>query len=262
MKINVKRSLQAAKFHPWKIGAIITLIIGFFSPAAMANGFQQWTSSVLEQLKGNATIGGMFAEFSRISEEFNNDLKSATGLTDADISAIMGDLGQLDPTKAAEKFERAAAASSPLGEAMSHSSAAAAIAAKASDTVLSEDAQKFDKKTLENLLQTAEQSVTFANSVGETGAAAQSEESSQNILKALASQNTDQARISAAQAQMLLSVATDAQKAKMQAAATNEAMSEMLTNEQRKAQKQLITENEQSQASLISQYRNIVETGL
>lgn len=262
MSKEMKKSPLAVKPHPWKIAAIATVMIGLLSPNALAVNLQQWSSSLLEQLKGNGTVGGILAEFTRISQAFNDELKNITGITDAAIAQIKGELGQLDPTTAKEEIEENVGVDSPIGQTLNQGKAAAATSALAADKVLNKEAQRFDKEKLDDLLNTAEESATFANSAESIGTQAQSATSSQDVLKALAAQNNHRAKIEAAQVQMSMSVAFDLQEIKTQMAASNQSMSEMLKYQQGERQREMLIENEQTQASLREQFNNMTQSGL
>jgi hypothetical protein len=153
--------------------------------------------------------------------------------------------------------EKKAAADSPLGAATAQGMAAAAGSAWAANNVLSASGQKFDSARLKAAISTAQESTTTAKNVNETGVAAQSAQSSQDVLKGLAKQLGEQSKINDAQVQLSLSIASDSQKIKEQAAATNNSLSEMFKHQQGERQKQIINENLQGISSAKSQYRNI-----
>jgi hypothetical protein len=262
MKINISKYRSLPGTRLGKIAAIAALMVGLFTPQARAINLQQWSSSLLAQLKGNSAVGGILAEFTRISQSFQDELKNMTSVTDEAIAQIRGELGQLDPTTAKTEIEERVGADSPIGQTLNQGKAAAATSALAADKVLNKEAQRFDKEKLAGLLTTTEESAQFANNTESIGTQAQSAISSQDVLKALAAQNNHRAKIEAAQVQMSMSVASDLQEIKTQMAASNQSMSEMLKYQQGERQRQLLTENEQTQASLREQFNNMTQTGL
>jgi hypothetical protein len=256
MRKNPKKNSTKSKYHAWKIAAIATLFIGLFASSAKAINVQQWTSTVLTQLKGNVE------KLTKISQEFSTSLQNVTGITETAIAEITGQMGQLDPSTAKKKIEEEAGTDSPIGVAIRQGSAAAATSANAGDKVLRKESQKADKEKIDNLVTTADESIDFANSTVSIGEDAQTLSSSQDVLKALARQNSNRAKIEAAQVQIALATATDAQQVKEQLAASNQSIAEGLKQQQGERQKRLIIENEQSQSSIKSQYNNMVESGL
>jgi hypothetical protein len=256
MRKNPTKNSTKSKYRSWKIAAIAALFIGLFASSAKAINVQQWTSTVLTQLKGNVE------KLTKISQEFSTSLQNVTGITETAIAEITGQMGQLDPSTSKQKIEEEAGTDSPIGVAIRQGSAAAATSANAGDKVLRKESQKADKEKIDTLVKTADESIDFANSTVSIGEDAQTLSSSQDVLKALARQNSNRAKIEAAQVQIALATATDAQQLKEQLAASNQSISEGLKQQQGERQKRLIIENEQSQSSIRSQYNNMVESGL
>jgi hypothetical protein len=255
MQEKSKRSVKFWRSRPWRIAAITTLLTGLFAATSLAENLGQWTNSILTQLKSNKAI---LDQFTKVSQEFNNDMKNITGITDLAIAAITGKAGQLVPDKTKKEIEKKAS-SNPIGVALSQGSGAVATGAKASDSVLSESAQEADLKKATDMIAATKESGLLADDIGAVNKDVQRSQSSQDVLKGLAEQNVYRSQIDAAQVQLLLSIATDLQKNKQQSAALNQSLSELLKYQQGERQKQSLAENEHAKSAAIKDFRNMTQ---
>jgi hypothetical protein len=258
MKEKTPKKSKFWSRRPWKITAIVTAITGLFASSSLAftlGDVNNWTTSVWKDLNSEQ---GLLTQFRKASAEFNAEMKNFTGMSEAVVAAITGEGGQLIPDKTKQEVEQKAAANSPLGAATAQGVAAAAVSAKAASNILDESGQKFDSARIKAAISTAQESTATAKKVSDTGLSVQNAQSSQDVLKGLAKQLGDQSKINDAQVQLSLSIASDIQKTKEQAAATNLSLSEISKHQQGERQKQIINENRQGISSAKSQYKNIV----
>jgi hypothetical protein len=245
----MKKIWSFGKLRSWKVGAIAVLIFGLFSSQAKA-----WTNPFLDQLIGT---GGLLEQLTKISEAFNKELRNITGITNEAIAQITGELGYFDPDKAPDKIEPPATLADPLQGVINTGMSEIATSRQAGSRILSSATQKFDKDRITNLTTAAKESVTLATEVDTVGTGAQNQQSSQEILKAMAKQNINISKIMADNVQMSLAGATDSQQSKMQLAALNQVMATVAEQGRSARQNQILQENKASLAAIVGNSKNM-----
>jgi vacuolar-type H+-ATPase subunit I/STV1 len=229
--VNPLEAIIMKKYFPqlsikskfWRLSIIGILIASFSSSRALALD-SNLTNSLITQLKSNSLINGMIQELNRISNLFLPVLKGLTNLSDADIETIRGALGQIDPAEAEAKLKSQAVANNPTNLLLEMSIAGAAAigtSSLAANQVLSKASQTEDQARLNEVTGLIDNSETAAVDAADLSAAAQSEESSQNILKAMAAQTGRVASVITANGRIQGMQNSNLQEIKTQLAALN-----------------------------------------
>jgi vacuolar-type H+-ATPase subunit I/STV1 len=229
--VNSLEAIIMKKYFPqlsikskfWKLSIIGILIASFSSSRALALD-SNLANSLITQLKSNSLINGMIQELNRISNLFLPVLKGLTNLSDADIETIRGALGQIDPAEAEAKLKSQAVANNPTNLLLEMSIAGAAAigtSSLAANQVLSKAGQTEDQARLNEVTGLIDNSETAAVDAADLSAAAQSEESSQNILKAMAAQTGRVASVITANGRIQGMQNSNLQEIKTQLAALN-----------------------------------------
>jgi vacuolar-type H+-ATPase subunit I/STV1 len=229
--VNPLEAIIMKKYFPqlsikskfWRLSIIGILIASFSSSRALALD-SNLANSLITQLKSNSLINGAIQELNRISNLFLPVLKGLTNLSDADIETIRGALGQIDPAEAEAKLKSQAVANNPTNLLLEMSIAGAAAigtSSLAANQVLSKASQTEDQARLNEVTGLIDNSETAAVDAADLSAAAQSEESSQNILKAMAAQTGRVASVITANGRIQGMQNSNLQEIKTQLAALN-----------------------------------------
>jgi hypothetical protein len=250
MKKNFPRFSIKSKF--WKIGVIGILVTSFTSSRALA----------LDSTLTSSLINGLIQDLNRISNLFLPVLKGLTNLSDADIATIRGALGQVDPAEAEAKLKSQAVANNPTNLLLEMSIAGAAAigtSSLAANQVLSKESQAEDSARLNEVAGLIDNSETAAVETTDLGATAQSEESSQNILKAMAAQTGKVASVITANGRIQGMQNSNLQEIKTQLAALNKIHASNAELEKGREQQAEIQQNQAITARSRNNLRNYMQ---
>lgn len=246
MKKNAKKKRFSLKLRSWRVAIITTFAIGVLSPTAHAldlgktiSDFRKGANSLIEDFKNNPTVGKIVGELNNISILFMPEIQRITNLSNADADKIKGVLGQLTPTeakKAVKDQEEAGTATNTAAD----SKVTRAVTEVAVQRGLSKEAQETNKKVLEEVSGLVEDSEYEASESLSMADEAQSFSSSQDVLKALSRQTSNQTALTAAQVRIAAYQNTNLQEIKTQLAVSNQANSSSEKRQEGKAQEEQI----------------------
>jgi hypothetical protein len=174
-------------------------------------------------------------------------------MSNADINKVKGVLNVLAPSdtqKAIDEKEKASKSPSVIS---SQSQASRAATSTASDAVLSKEAQELDQQNLSEISNLVQEAGTAASASSESADAAQEASSSQDVLKILASQNSHQAAINAAQLRLVALQNNNLQAIKTQLAVANQANASTESRIQGETQEKIL----RAQERVVSNFREM-----
>jgi hypothetical protein len=260
------------------VALITTLVVGgtasqasAFNPLQFIGDLRKKADSLLLGIKNNPEISKILGNINQITNIFLPQIQQFTNLSNADINRIKGALNVLAPseTQRAIEAEQQAAQTRSTSKATGNTNAsgaagnvnplgvpsdviAANVGAKlAAETVISKEAQEIEVQNTEQISKLVEESVKAAEDSVASSDIAQEANSSQDVLKVLASQNSNQSSISAAQLRLLALQNNNLQAIKIQLAVANQVNASTTSVMQGKIQKEVL----QEQAKTVSTWR-------
>jgi hypothetical protein len=167
---------------------------------------------------------------------------------------ILNVLAPSDAKKAIE--EQLKKAGTPTTVATADHTVALAGSQSSSNTVLSKEAQEADKKVLDEISKLVKDTVDLAEYSSSNASSAQEANSSQDVLKILADQSSNQAAINAAQVRLVALQNANLQAIKTQLAIANQANASFERRQQGDNQQKTLREQEQRLLTIQNIIRN------
>jgi hypothetical protein len=269
MKEKIKNK-KSAKVKTRIIGAalITTLLVGgtasqasAFNPLQFIGDLKKKADSFLFSIKNDPTISKILGEINQVATIFLPQIQQFTNLSNADINKIKGALNVLAPSETQRAIDEKEKASKSPSVIPGENQASRGALLNASETVLSREGQQLDKQNLAEISKVIEDSAQIASDSADNADAAQNANSSQDVLKILASQSSNQAAINAAQLRLLALQNNNLQAIKTQLAVSNQANASSESRLQGETQKKILQEQEKMLA-ILQQMRPRYKSGL
>ncbi len=217
-----------------------------FNPLQFVGDLKKKADSFLFSIKNDPTISKILGEINQVATIFLPQIQQFTNLSNADINKIKGALNVLAPSetqRAIDEKEKAAKNPSVLP---SQGVAAQTASSVAAESVLSKESQEIEVKNLDQISKLVEESAKAAEDSAASSNTAQEVDSSQDVLKILASQNSNQSAINAAQLRLLALQNSNLQTIKIQLAVANQANANTANIVQGETQKRILQEQEKT----------------
>jgi hypothetical protein len=251
MKRNIKSKRSNAKSRIWGTVLIATLLVGGTAQQAQAidllktfGDLRKSADSLLYQFKSNPTISSILGVVNQITNTFSTEIQRFTNISDADLNKIKGVLGVLAPSETKKAITQKQPPASTIPGVTAENQAALGTTTSTADSALSKEAQQADKKSLEEGSEMVKSAETIASDSADNADAAQQANSSQDVLKILASQQSNQAAINAAQLRLAALQNANLQAIKTQLAVANQANASFESRLQGEAQAKALRERE------------------
>jgi hypothetical protein len=240
------RILIAALISAILLGGTASQSSAAFNPLQFVGDLKKKADSFLYSIKTDPTISKILGNINQVATIFLPQ-------SNADINKVKGVLNVLAPSdtqKAIDEKEKAAKSPSVIS---SQSQASRAATSTASDAVLSKEAQELDQQNLSEISNLVEEAGKAASASSESADAAQEASSSQDVLKILASQNSRQAAINAAQLRLVALQNNNLQAIKTQLAVANQANASTESKIQGETQEKIL----RAQERVVSNFREM-----
>jgi hypothetical protein len=251
MKKNAKPKPSKAKPKIWGTVLIATLLVGGTAQQAQAidiaktfGNLRKSADSLLFQFKNNPTVSSILGTLNQITNTFSTEIQRFTNISNADLNKVKGVLGILAPSETKKAIAQKQPAANIIPGVTAENQAALGTTTSAADSALSKEAQEADKKTLEDGSEMVKSAETIASDSADNADAAQQANSSQDVLKILASQQSNQAAINAAQLRLAALQNANLQAIKTQLAVANQANASFESRLQGEAQAKALKEQE------------------
>jgi hypothetical protein len=247
------RILIAALISAILLGGTASQSSAAFNPLQFVGDLKKKADSFLYSIKTDPTISKILGNINQVATIFLPQIQQFTNISNADINKVKGVLNVLAPSdtqKAIDEKEKESKSPSVIS---SQSQASRAATSTASDTVLSKEAQELDQQNLSEISNLVEEAGTAALASSESADAAQEASSSQDVLKILASQNSRQAAINAAQLRLVALQNNNLQAIKTQLAVANQANASTESKIQGETQEKIL----RAQERVVSNFREM-----
>lgn len=259
IKIKAKKKPAKAKSRILIVALISAILVGgtasqasaiAFNPLQFIGDLKKKADSFLYSIKNDPAISKILGEINEVTSIFLPQIQRFTNLSNADINKVKGVLNVLAPSATQKKIDEKEKASKSPSVIPSEQQASRAATSTASESVLSKEAQELDKKNLSEISDLVQESGDAASVSSESADAAQQAESSQDVLKILSSQNSNQAAIQAAQLRLLALQNNNLQAIKTQLAVANQANASNESRMQGETQRRILQDDSKSIAAM------------
>jgi hypothetical protein len=251
MEKNAKPKPSKAKSKIWVTVLIATLLVGGTAQQAQAidigktvGDLRKSADSLLLQFKNNSTISSILGVVNQITNTFSTEIQRFTNISNADLNKIKGVLGVLAPSETKKAIAQQQPPASTIPGVTAENQAALGTTTSTSDSALSKEAQEADKTNLEAGSEMVKSAETVAGDSAENAKDAQKANSSQDVLKMLANQQSNQSAINAAQLRLAALQNANLQAIKTQLAVANQANASFESRLQGEAQAKALKEQE------------------
>jgi hypothetical protein len=262
------KKLSPTKARFWQIVIIATTIITGSAHQASAldlgkivGEIRQGANSFINQIRNNPTISSVLKQVNEITTLFGPEIQKITNISQADFDKIQGVLGQLSPREAKEAVDNKKTTPEAAPTTLHHGKSSLAASELAADRELGLEAQKIRKQNIEEAAQLADGANSEAVASQASAQESQSAKSSQDILKILSKQSSNQTVILAAQARLLALQNNNMQDVKTQMAVINQANASFERRQEGEVQKKIIDQNESYAAAIQNKVRSYVQEG-
>jgi hypothetical protein len=251
-KITKKKSAKV-KSRILGVVLITTLLVGgtasqasAFNPLQFIGDLKKKADSFLFNIKNDPTISKILGDINQVATIFLPQIQQFTNLSNADINKIKGALNVLAPSETQKAIDEKEKASKTPSVLPSKGVAAQTATSVAAESVLSKESQELEVKNLDQISKLVEESTKAAEDSAASSYTAQEVDSSQDVLKILASQNSNQSAINAAQLRLLALQNSNLQAIKVQLAVANQANANTASIAQGETQKRILQEQEKT----------------
>lgn len=268
MKKATTKKSSLVKARSWQIAIIVTMIVsGSASQASAFNlgqvvgDIRQQANSLIDQIRNNPAISSILKEVNNITNLFGPEIQKITNISQEDLDKIKGVLGQLSPSETKEAVDNKKATPESAPTTLNQGKTALAASELAADRELSLAAQKIRKKNIEEVSQISDSTNSEVYESQTSAKQAQSANSSQDILKLLAKQSSNQSAILAAQVRLLALQNNNTQDLKTQMAVMNQANASFERRQEGEVQKKIIEQHEASVSTVKNKVRSYLQEG-
>jgi hypothetical protein len=262
------KKISPAKAHFWQIVIIATTIISgsatqasAFTLGGIVGEIRQGANSFINQIRNNPTISSVLKQVNEITTLFGPEIQKITNISQADFDKIQGALGQLSPRAAKEAVDNKKTTPEAAPTTLNNGKSSLAASELAADRELGLEAQKIRKQNIEEAAQLSDGANSEAAASQASAQESQSAKSSQDILKILSKQSSNQTVILAAQARLLALQNNNMQDVKTQMAVINQANASFERRQEGEVQKKIIDQNESYAAAIQNKVRSYVQEG-
>jgi uncharacterized protein YdbL (DUF1318 family) len=259
VKNKAKKKPGKAKSRFLIMALISTILVGgtasqasaaTFNPLQFIGDLKKKADSFLFSIKNDPAISKILGEINEVTNIFLPQIQRFTNISNADINKVKGVLNVLAPSDTQRAIDEKEKASKSPSVIPSEQQASRAATSTASNTVLSKEAQELDKKNLTEISDLVQSSGDALTASSKSADAAQEASSSQDVLKILASQNSNQAAINAAQLRLLALQNNNLQAIKTQLAVANQASASNESRIQGETQRRVLQDDSKSIAAM------------
>ena len=185
------------------------------------------------------------------------EIQKFTGLSTEDLNKAKGILNILAPSEAKKAIEEQKAKAKTKSTVTNSDHTVALSGSQAtSNNVLSKEAQEADKKVLDEISDLVQNTQDLAEYTSNSADSAQDANSSQDVLKILAGQSSNQAAINAAQVRLAALQNANLQAIKTQLAIANQANASFERRQQGDNQQQALREQQKNLLTIQNIIRN------
>jgi hypothetical protein len=268
MKKSTNKKSSSVKSRFWQMVIIVTMIVG--GSATQASAFdlgkfvgeiRQGANSFLDQIRNNPTISSILKQVNEITTLFGPEIQKITNISQADFDKLQGVLGQMSPREAKEAIDNKKTTPEAAPTTLHHGKSSLAASELAADRELGLAAQKIRKQNIEEAAQLSDGANSEAAASQNSAQESQSANSSQDVLKILSRQSSNQSAIMAAQARLLALQHSNMQDLKTQMAVINQANASFERRQEGEVQKKIIEQQETSAAAIQNKVRSYVQEG-
>lgn len=261
MKRKTKKAInkKSTKIRSRMVGAalITTLLVGGTASQASAidilktiGDLRKSADSLIYKFKNDPTISSILGVLNQVTTIFSSEIQRFTNISTADLNRAKGLLGALAPSEVQKAIDEKDKAAGTVPIVDSQSQAARSSTMSASQNVLSKEGQSADKETLDQISKIVEDAGNVSKDSADNADAAQQAYSSQDVLKILASQSSNQAAINVAQLRLAALQNNNLQAIKTQLAVSNQANASFESRAQGETQQKILKEQEKLKAAL------------
>jgi hypothetical protein len=270
MKENIKKK---SKPKIWMTVIITTLLIcGTAQQSSAINlnptqllgnlksgvdSLRKGADNLINQLKNDSTISQILGGLNQVTSIFLPEIQKFTGLSTEDLNKAKGILNILAPSEAKKAIEEQKA-KAKTNSTITNSDHTVALSGSqsTSNNVLSKEAQEADKKVLDEISDLVKGAQDLSESTSDSANSAQEANSSQDVLKILASQQSNQAAINATQVRLAALQNANLQSIKTQLAIANQANASFERRQQGDNQQKSLREQEKNLLTIQNIIRN------
>jgi hypothetical protein len=222
-----------------------------------ADSLRKSADNLINQFKNDPTISQILGGLNQITSIFLPEIQKFTGLSTEDLNKAKGILNVLAPseTKKAIEEQRAKAKTNSTVTNPDHTVALSG-SQSTSNNVLSKEGQEADKKVLDEISDLVKGAQELSENTSDSAESAQSANSSQDVLKILAGQQSNQAAINAAQVRLAALQNANLQAIKTQLAISNQANASFERRQQGDNQQKTLREQEKNLLTIQNIIRN------
>jgi hypothetical protein len=261
------KKTSATKARFWQIVIItITIISGSATPSSaftlggIVKEIKQSANSLIDQVRNAPGISDVLKKVNEITTLFGPEIQKITNISQADFDKIQGVLGQLSPSAAKEAIDNKKATPESAPTTLHQGKSSLAASELAANQELSLEAQKIRKQNIEEAAQLSDNANSELAASQASAQEAQSANSSQDILKLLSKQSSNQTAILAAQARLIALQNNNMQDLKTQMAVVNQANASFERRQEGEVQKKIIDQQESAAAAIKNKVRSYVQT--
>jgi hypothetical protein len=261
MKENPKKK---SKSRIWVTVVIAILLVGGtaqqshalnLNPTQLLGNLRKSADALLNQFKNDPTISKILGTLNEVTNMFSPEIQKFIGLSSEDLNKAKGILNILAPSEAKKAIEeQQKKAGTTSNTTKSDHTVALSGSQTSAETVLSKEAQEADKKILDEISDLVQSTQDLAEYTSNSADSAQEAKSSQDVLKILAGQSSNQAAINAAQVRLASLQNANLQAIKTQLAIANQANASFERRQQAENQQKTLRE----QGQLLKTMQNII----
>jgi hypothetical protein len=221
------------------------------------DSLRKGADNLINQLKNDSTISQILGGLNQVTSIFLPEIQKFTGLSTEDLNKAKGILNILAPSEAKKAIEEQKA-KAKTNSTITNSDHTVALSGSqsTSNNVLSKEAQEADKKVLDEISDLVKGAQDLSESTSDSANSAQEANSSQDVLKILASQQSNQAAINATQVRLAALQNANLQSIKTQLAIANQANASFERRQQGDNQQKSLREQEKNLLTIQNIIRN------
>ncbi len=221
------------------------------------DSLRKGADNLINQFRNDPTISQILGSLNQVTSIFLPEIQKFTGLSSEDLNKAKGILNILSPSEAKKAIEEQKA-KAKTNSTITNSDHTVALSGSqsTSNNVLSKEAQEADKKVLDEISDLVKSTQDLSENTSDSANSAQEANSSQDILKILASQSSNQTAINAAQVRLAALQNANLQAIKTQLAITNQANASFERRQQGDNQQKTLREQEKNLLTIQNIIRN------
>jgi hypothetical protein len=262
------KKIPPTKARFWQVVIVVVTIISGSATQASAfdlkkivGDIRQEANSIINQIRKNPGISEVLKKVNEITDLFGPEIQKITNISQADFDKIQGVLGQLSPSAAKEAIDNKKTTPESAPTTLHQGKSSLVASELAANQELSLEAQKIRKQNIEEAAQLSDSAISEAALSQASAEESQAANSSQDILKILTKQSSNQTAVLAAQARLLALQHNNMQDVKTQMAVINQANASFERRQEGEVQKKIIEQQETSAAAIRNKVRSYLQEG-